>query len=309
MSVRRRDREGAGVAPRSQRVSAFLAAHPLAVDRTLAAVTLLPVLLLSAFNPPRYWAEMLVPCLAGALALLGRRRAPGRSLLLIAGLIGLTALLAIEPASLLTPAAAIALGTVASRLPSRFAVGGYLALVVGPMLFLTLRGLVQWLVPDATGGSLLEAGGTQRTPLDPLLLVALVLGLLARSRRTRREIRAEQLARRLDQARNRERELLATEMHDVVGHSLTVMIALAGGAASGWRRDPERAELALRHLTEVGASALDDLQRSLAALRGETWEPAAPGGDLADRSEEPDSPERLLGAFRAAGLPAELEWR
>ncbi|KRE81980.1 sensor histidine kinase [Arthrobacter sp. Soil763] len=96
-----------------------------------------------------------------------------------------------------------------------------------------------------------------------------------------------------------ERNRIAREMHDVVAHSLTVMVTLSDGAAVVMGKDPARAAAVLGELSHTGRTALADMRRVLGVLREDTppgagpWEPLAAGGNLA----------KLLAGFRAAGLP------
>lgn len=64
-----------------------------------------------------------------------------------------------------------------------------------------------------------------------------------------------------------ERSRIAREMHDVIAHSLVVMITMADGAAATIDRDPQRAKEALSVLTDTGRSALADTRRLVGVLR------------------------------------------
>ena len=96
-----------------------------------------------------------------------------------------------------------------------------------------------------------------------------------------------------------ERNRIAREMHDVVAHSLTVMVTLSDGAAVVVHKDPERAAGVLAELSRTGRTALADMRRVLGVLRDDAAaghaprEPLAAGGNLA----------KLLEGFRTAGLP------
>ncbi len=93
-----------------------------------------------------------------------------------------------------------------------------------------------------------------------------------------------------------ERNRIAREMHDVVAHSLTVMVALSDGAAVVVRRDPAQAGEVLGQLSQTGRTALADMRRVLGVLR-------ADGG--AQRSPQPLQADMgaLIEGFRQAGLP------
>ena len=64
-----------------------------------------------------------------------------------------------------------------------------------------------------------------------------------------------------------ERSRIAREMHDVVAHSLAVMITMSDGIASTIDRDPKMAKEALTLLAEPSRSALADTRRLVGVLR------------------------------------------
>lgn len=64
-----------------------------------------------------------------------------------------------------------------------------------------------------------------------------------------------------------ERSRIAREMHDVVAHSLAVMITMSDGIASTIDRDPKMAKEALNLLAETSRSALADTRRLVGMLR------------------------------------------
>ncbi|MGN9779262.1 sensor histidine kinase [Micromonospora sp. H33] len=101
-------------------------------------------------------------------------------------------------------------------------------------------------------------------------------------------------------ARLAERNRLARELHDSVGHALTVATLQAGAAREVLDRDPEFVRRALTAIEEVGRTAMDDLDHVLGLLRetdGGTAGPV-PQRTLADL-------DRLLAETRAAGLPVQ----
>ena len=104
-------------------------------------------------------------------------------------------------------------------------------------------------------------------------------------------------SRRLERARHRqtavdERARLAADLHDAVGHSLTVTTLQASAAARVVRTDPGFVEDTLVRIGEESRRALAEVDRALALLTGGTPS-AAP-----DAQQLPD----LLAALRAAGL-------
>ncbi|MGC0141816.1 sensor histidine kinase [Pseudactinotalea sp. Z1732] len=133
-----------------------------------------------------------------------------------------------------------------------------------------------------------------------LQLTAVVAGLSARSRRERTiamRAQAQALAREHRQhllmARTAERTTIAREVHDVVAHSISVMVALADGATAVVPRSPEQAREAMQEVSATGRSALADMKRVLTALHETAPDPADEVADLTV----------LVDRFRAAGLP------
>jgi signal transduction histidine kinase len=97
-----------------------------------------------------------------------------------------------------------------------------------------------------------------------------------------------------------ERRRIAREMHDVVAHSVSVMVVQAGGARRILDHEPRRAVEAAAHIEEVGRAALSEMRRLLGVLHH--------GDDEAGRAPQPTLREldRLLASSRAAGLPVTL---
>ncbi|NAZ87784.1 sensor histidine kinase, partial [Kineococcus indalonis] len=96
------------------------------------------------------------------------------------------------------------------------------------------------------------------------------------------------------------RDRLARELHDSVGHSLSLVSVQAGAARRLLGRDPAAAETALRAVEDASRRALVDLDHVLGLLReGDGAAPAAPVPDLRDLAA-------LVGAARAAGAAVEV---
>jgi signal transduction histidine kinase len=98
-----------------------------------------------------------------------------------------------------------------------------------------------------------------------------------------------------------ERARLARELHDVVGHTLNVIVLQAGGARRVFEKKPEVARESLSGIEEAARQALRDVERVLGILRsaedGEESLEARPGlGQL----------EHLAAQVSDAGLPVEL---
>ena len=115
--------------------------------------------------------------------------------------------------------------------------------------------------------------------------------------------RAARLERERDQqgelAAAAERARIAREMHDIVAHHLTVMVALADGAAAQVSRTPSQAVKAMRSVSATGRQALSETRRLLGVLPS-TGPALEPLPDLTSLSG-------LISRVRAAGLPVSYE--
>ncbi|MFF1879024.1 sensor histidine kinase [Leifsonia sp. NPDC058230] len=132
-----------------------------------------------------------------------------------------------------------------------------------------------------------------------------VLGLLVRTWRTARLSRRAQAEAELDRARavedvvvEQERTRIARDMHDVVAHSLAVVIAQADGARYARHADPDSVDEALKTIASTARSALGDVRVLLAELRHAQPEGPQPSLDDLDRT---------IDQIRAAGLDVSYE--
>lgn len=137
------------------------------------------------------------------------------------------------------------------------------------------------------------------------VLVAFLAGDLARTR-LRRRAQLEDRARRLEVEREQEvriaaqdeRTRIAREMHDVVAHSLSVVIAQADGGRYAAASNPAAAAEALETISETARDSLTEMRKLLGVLRttGETeTKPVPQLGDVPD----------LVRSVEAAGLPVQ----
>ncbi|MGX1907726.1 sensor histidine kinase [Streptomyces phaeochromogenes] len=114
-------------------------------------------------------------------------------------------------------------------------------------------------------------------------------------RAVRLEVERDQRARLAAAA---ERARVAREMHDILGHTLAVIVGLAGGAAGLTETKPKRGAETLRIIADSGRGALAELRRLLAVLGEERdtedGSPLAPQPGLADLDP-------LLERVRGAG--------
>ena len=155
-----------------------------------------------------------------------------------------------------------------------------------------------WLV--AFGGRAQIPGG-----LVPVLLVVPVW--LAGSSMRRREQRAVASAERADRmeqereaALRAERARIARELHDVVTHSVSVMVMQTGAARQIMGRDERRSRALLESVESSGRSALEELRHMLGLLSDQDAD--------APRSPQPGLPDipSLIEQVRQAGMAVEL---
>jgi signal transduction histidine kinase len=137
------------------------------------------------------------------------------------------------------------------------------------------------------------------------ITAAVALGLAVRIRRaqlaglrdraTRLEIERDQRSKLAAAA---ERTRVAREMHDIVGHNLSVIITLADGGAYATDLAPERGKQALLLIGDTGRQALGELRRMLGVLREQTRTPDTP--ELSPQPGIADI-DALCARIRAAG--------
>ncbi len=140
-----------------------------------------------------------------------------------------------------------------------------------------------------------------------MVLASWSLGSLRRSQR-QNEVALVERARLLENERDNESRLAATaerqriarEMHDVVAHSLSVIIAQADGGRYAAQADPAIAPTVLETISGTGRQALADMRNLLGVLR------QGPGDELAPQPDARMIPE-LVEQVRTSGLEVEAE--
>ncbi|WP_336647506.1 sensor histidine kinase [Microbacterium sp. MMO-10] len=141
-----------------------------------------------------------------------------------------------------------------------------------------------------------------------VLLVALLWGQNAGNRRRYVAALVER-ARILEHERDQEAQLaalaersrIARDVHDIVSHSLSVIVRLADGARVVLDADPDRAREAVGQIGGVARSSLDEMRRVLGVLeRPSGREPSRSGTGLEDLP-------RLAEVYRGIGLPVRLD--
>lgn len=108
-----------------------------------------------------------------------------------------------------------------------------------------------------------------------ILLTAVTVALMWLTGRysLRRDQAVEALAARAELATVSERNRIARELHDIVAHSLTVVIAQADGGRYAGRKDPDKAIEALDTIAARGRSALTQMRELLSVLHEDAPSP------------------------------------
>ncbi len=230
------------------------------------------------------------PVLLQTLPLLLRRRYPLSVLAIV-----LSASIATQyVVGALPPfALGLALYTVASHTERRIALRAGLATVA--LLPLSLITRVDW------------NGGESVWHVIVFAVAAWILGDNLRTKRAyyhELEERAARLEREKEEGTRRaaaeEKARIARELHDVIAHSVSVMVVQAAAARDVFEKQPERAREALRSIEESGRSALTELRRLLGIVRA---------GEQGSREPQPGlaALEELVEQVRATGLEVELK--
>ncbi|MEU6250804.1 sensor histidine kinase [Glycomyces sp. NPDC047010] len=156
-----------------------------------------------------------------------------------------------------------------------------------------LPSLVDWLVNRPSPGLV---GFTVSGALYFAFIVA--IGMLVRTRRDFQSTQRDQATR---EAVSDERNRIAREMHDIIGHNLAVINALADGGAYAAAASPEKAKEALEVIGRTSREALGELRRVLSVLKAEDPQEVelAPQPGLSDV-------DALVERVREAGLPVVL---
>lgn len=270
---------------------AFDRGRPWVADSVIAlglAVGSLPWLLTHTHHHPLGWVLDVALC----VPLVWRRRRPVAVLGVIAALALVQWL--VSEALVADVALLVALFTVSTERSRQLAAAGAAVVEVG-----VIMATARWTL----------AGGWVRSFvfLSGLVGAALVSGAYLRTRRahladlTERALRLEY--ERDQQARiaaASERTRIAREMHDIIAHSLAVIVTMADAATAKLHTEPERADAAIRNVSEIGRQALSETRRLLGVLRDDRED-----AGLTPQPGIGELPE-LLRTLEATGLRAGL---
>ncbi|MER8073633.1 histidine kinase [Streptomyces sp. NPDC094034] len=139
-------------------------------------------------------------------------------------------------------------------------------------------------------------------PVPVLVLIVVAAGAGALMAQAARRLLGPSVKERLAELEERTEQLLerneiARELHDTLGHALTLAVVQAGAARAAG--DPDFTDRALEAIEETGRAALEDLDRVLRVLR-ETGQPAGARPAL-------DEAGRLLDSARSSGAQVDAE--
>ncbi|MDN4476138.1 sensor histidine kinase [Demequina sp. SYSU T00192] len=133
-----------------------------------------------------------------------------------------------------------------------------------------------------------------------VLVIAWLVGALVRSASSAAENRRLARSAEASRALAEERNLIARELHDAVGHSVSVMTMQAAAVRRRLTADQAAEREALESVERVGREAMAEMRRLVSVLRH--------GGGAADREPPASAADvpRLVDGFRAAGLAVDL---
>jgi signal transduction histidine kinase len=275
-------------------LTARLRAHAFAVDVALAGTLFLVTVLIPAQSYDQSPAGSFFAGTLLVTPLAWRRRAPvpAAAVILVAGLLELVLAHEFLPANYAVLVMVYSLAAYAPGWAARTGLGlGLFGAVVAAVRYFA----------SGSDALLLTAGSIGVT-----VVAAWALGDLRRARLLRLEAleeRAELLALERDQemrlAATAERARIARELHDVVAHSLSVVIAQADGGRYAGKTDPEAATGALEAIAATGRQALTDMRSLLGVLRDGGGEEYAPQPDVAAITG-------LVEDVRTSGLDVDL---
>ena len=193
----------------------------------------------------------------------------------------------------------------------RVRVAGVVSAIAGALtaaLYVGVPDYITRLHEPTQDGPLIESGrvfGAVLIVVLALLLLPWLGGVVARTRQTARMSREAQLLAERDAARadravavEQERVSIARDMHDIVAHSLAVVIAQADGARYASKADPAVADQALGTISSTARRALGDVRELLGALRHEQGTTPTP---------DVDDIERLVDEMREVGLEVDVQ--
>jgi signal transduction histidine kinase len=272
-----------------------LRGRPFAVDSLLAGAVWFLAVLLPA---PSYWESETISFVLGTLLvapLAWRRRAPVEAAAVVVA-VGLLELV-IAPEFLAANVAVLMMIYALAAYAPRWASQAGVVVGLAGALLAAMRYF---------GSDFISSVVPTTMAIGVSVIAAWALGNLRRARVERIDA-LEERAQLLDLEREQEMRLaaaterarIARELHDVVAHSLSVVIAQADGGRYAGRTDPEAATGALEAIAATGRQALTDMRTLLGVLREGGGEEYAPQPDVA-------AIPALVEDVRGSGLDVDL---
>ena len=275
------------------RIWAWLERHQRVADALVAGPLVVACLGLTVITTARPagadWRLCVLATVVQVVPLFWRRRLP----LVVFGVVAAGALAQV-PLHLLVPAnvaVLVAMYTVAVRRSWPWAIAAGAVTVIGD-------GILAFGFYNGTWGAFAS---------NTFLTCAVWIG--GRYTRSRRAQLADlrERARRAERERDAraraaaaaERARIARDLHDVVAHSVSVMVVQADGGAFALDTAPEETRRALETISGTGRDALAEMRRMLGVLREADESGYAPQPGVADLDD-------LVAQVRAAGLPVDL---
>lgn len=236
-----------------------------------------------------HWAQALAYGL-GAVVLLARRIEP------VAVLSGLVVLYVAEFAAVGSPEG---FGVAVPPMVAAYSVARWERRTPAwwGLVLLLLLGLA-WITFDPVQAS--AAGRVRQAVWWSPWVIAWLVGALVRSRvlnAEQRRLRRQELAAR---AVTEERNRIARELHDVIGHSVSIMTVQAAAVRRRLAAAQSAEREALETVETTGREALAEMRRMVGVLRQ--------SGESADREPAPGLSQlaRLVDQFRGAGMPVDV---
>jgi len=288
---RLRPRYAAGVTSTPEPLHHIDASSWWSEPQTYALITLLVGARLRIEGADGWTFVALAVSLGGLLLGYYLHRIIGSAVVMAAAIGGAAVEASADPATGLMAAAAIYLVTVEGpRVRAHLLGAGFSAVFIVALLFLqslSLSEFVRNLAPLLVGFASGHAIWYRRSVLAE-----------ARERAYLAEVARDEEARLRVQE---ERIRIARDLHDIVGHSLSIINVQAGVAAHVISDQPDVAGKALEEIQQASHQALEELRMTVGVLRSRSED----GTDLAP-SPRLDDLDRLISSFREAGLPVEF---
>jgi signal transduction histidine kinase len=278
---------GAVVSPRPE-----ARLRPAPADAVLAAVLAAAAAIEMAADPPQYLVPAAVGVAGVTVPLAWRTTAP--FVAVVVGSVGVVLVGVFGDAADLPVFAWLAVGTGLYSLGERGSDRGVLIGGTIAAITYTTIGLLEDDPGSALFGCLLAvaAVGVGRA--------VHIMGFESEQLEARIDVLRDEQEQRALEAVNAERARIARELHDVIGHSISVMGVQAGAVRRVLPSELEEERKALLSVERTGRDAVTEMQRLLDLLREQN---GAPSGALPDLAQVP----RLAEDMRGAGLVIELE--